>query len=118
MTTDEAIERARENGYDGTLLIDGVPGDFRYLLDPKFWKSLGKAMKWDYGYEVDGIGGVHVSVCCGSKIDMVCNHKHCLCCGRMEWEGIETREPWLHHWHRLIDHLADGGTIDSFFEKL
>lgn len=26
--------------------------------------------------------------------------------------------PWLFHWHRLIDHLADGGSIESYFEKL
>jgi hypothetical protein len=25
---------------------------------------------------------------------------------------------WLHHWHLFIDHLADGGDSDSFFEAL
>jgi hypothetical protein len=25
---------------------------------------------------------------------------------------------WLRKWHDLIDHLATGGTIESFFEKM
>ena len=25
---------------------------------------------------------------------------------------------WLYYWHNFIDHLADGGTIESYFEKL
>lgn len=31
------------------------------------------------------------------------------------WQG---EEKWKIRWHRLIDHLAEGGTIESYFEKL
>lgn len=25
---------------------------------------------------------------------------------------------WMRHWHELIDHIADGGNIDDFFNEL
>jgi hypothetical protein len=29
-----------------------------------------------------------------------------------------TGQHWLYHWHRFIDHLAEGKTAASFFESL
>lgn len=28
------------------------------------------------------------------------------------------KRTWASHWHRLIDHLAEGKDIESFFEQL
>lgn len=34
-------------------------------------------------------------------------------------DGNDTmQEAWLYHWHRLIDHLAEGNSIESFFNGL
>src|SRR5437667_11438944 len=32
-----------------------------------------------------------------------------------KWEDVNA---WRFHWHRFIDHLADGGDVDSFFAAL
>jgi hypothetical protein len=43
----------------------------------------------------------------------------------MGWDAIDaldadiiTMPTWQSQWHRMIDHLADRGTIESLFEKL
>jgi hypothetical protein len=33
-------------------------------------------------------------------------------------EGHAGRKQWKEEWHRLIDHLAEGKTAESFFESL
>jgi hypothetical protein len=39
-----------------------------------------------------------------------------------EWKDKKIasmfEDPWLYYWHSLIDHLASGGTIKSFFSEL
>ncbi len=32
-----------------------------------------------------------------------------------KWEDVNA---WRFHWHRFIDHLADGGDVESFFAAL
>jgi hypothetical protein len=41
------------------------------------------------------------------------------------WKGIRywyeytnEIEPWIHEWHRFIDHLAEGKDAESFFTNL
>lgn len=66
------------------------------MFDPSFWQSLGKAMGWvttEYMQEVGEIKYPRKSV----KV---------------------KRQDWLKKWHKFIDHLADGGTIESYFEQL
>jgi hypothetical protein len=53
------------------------------LLDPSFWKALGKSMGWD-----------------------------------REDTCVEMEKFWLRKWIELMRHLAEGGTIESYFEKL
>jgi hypothetical protein len=43
----------------------------------------------------------------------------------MGWEskvficpGHKKEEMWFYHWHRFIDHLAEGKDADSFFKEL
>ena len=62
------------------------------LLDPDFWEALGKSMGW--GYEEFGCG--------------------CKDFRRMKGQ----RKVWFGNWHRLIDHLASGKSIKSYFEEL
>lgn len=63
------------------------------LLDPIFWKALGKSL---------GLSQEEVDV-----------------------EIFETEMlphlkvmPWIVVWHNFIDHIAEGGDIDEFFNKL
>ena len=60
------------------------------FLDPLFWQSLGKVMRW-IGYKRSGI------------------------VGEIEYHNMEV---WKAEWHRFIDHIADGGSAESFFENL
>jgi len=60
------------------------------FLDPSFWRALGKALGWD----------------------------------KRQWyyntftKGEESNDGWRVNWHRFIDHLAEGGTAETYFETL
>ena len=122
MTIEQVIKKAVEGGfdwfefYDGTDLHIGMKDDAwiwasnadgegeAYPLSeifqcPRFWQSLGKAMEWQTNapifYEFPARNHV------GAWID----------------ESREASE-WLIEWHRCIDHVAEGGTPESFFKKL
>lgn len=60
-----------------------------FLLDPAFWQALGKARGWPDS----SVGQVYK----GNMISML---------------------PWEWAWHHLIDHLASGKDVESFFETL
>lgn len=105
MTIQQAIEKAIEGGYP-------KPGNFTgtyespytsHFLNPLFWQSLGKSMGWEkatcehHGNCIDGRSGIHCR----------------------EWEENNCIEKkWLEHWHRFIDHLAEGKDAESFFDSL
>lgn len=84
------------------------------VSDPNFWKCLGKAEGWK---------GDKIRMCCGCGIALRMNEQPTMDgkhggkkgCGSdiMEYEG-----QWLIEWHRFIDHIADGGDIDTFFNNL
>ena len=38
--------------------------------------------------------------------------------GKEFYEDGLTQKTWVREWHRLIDHLAEGGAAESFFEGL
>ena len=63
-----------------------------FLLDPEFWKCLGKAMGWK-----DKI------VCCDYSVNC---------------QETMVRKEWLYEWHTFIDHLASGGQIETYFKEL
>ncbi len=102
MTIEQTIQKAFDGGYDGKH-IPRIGSDPRFdrtmmrgrfaqvVLRPEFWKSFGKAMDWE------------------ENIFCVTETSHML---------IPKEDEWLTHWHELIDHLAEGGTIESFFETL
>lgn len=112
MTIQQAIKKAVDGGYENPIvdnwLIDAESGDVlenqdndlvaNLFLDTLFWQSLGKAMGWSEGSElirekfhVPRVGAV----------------------GRM------VRYPeWKWQWIHFIEHLAEGGTPESFFKDL
>lgn len=104
MTIQQAISRAIEGGYDNDFGW-GTPrwseykhGEieasiYSYVLDPRWWQSLGKSLGWED--------------CRGPK--ETC-HK----------EDIPTKDGycWYLLMHGLITHLAEGKSIESYFETL
>ena len=86
------------------------------LLDYNFWKCLGKALGW---------GGLGPNEDTGEE-EFVEAYR-CPNCGewligdRMEcpsdcdYDGSEIQSEYMYRWHKLIDHLAEGGTIESYF---
>lgn len=100
MTIEEAIKKAIEGGYAAKEEIIIRERSFIYksshknvsfkdmLIDSKFWQSLGKAMGWVI-------------------------YEDCFNC-----QSDKKQEEWLYHWHRFINHLAEGKDINSFFETL
>jgi hypothetical protein len=98
--TEQAIKDAVEKGgYKHPYMGTAVQTIAEYghhqvaLLDPAFWECLGKARAWE----------------------------------NIKWnaELISPRKilhkygsGYLYHWHRFIDHLADGHSTEQFFEIL
>ncbi|MFA5990475.1 MAG: hypothetical protein WC803_12840 [Sphingomonas sp.] len=110
MKIQEAIEKAMKVGWDDgnfamtkdeTTTYFVKVGNWYYnqdfLLDPEFWKCLGKAMGWEEDY-------YHLD--------------YRLHDDKILDEFIAHRPEWNYRQHRLIDHLAEGGTINSYFETL
>jgi hypothetical protein len=100
MTTSETIKKAIEGGwgdeYEKALkaLKEIAPKSAeevcqrRAFLDPQFWQCLGKAMGWDKEVPMGAEGG-YVIV-----------------------------QGWHFQWRKFFDHLAEGGTPESFFKNL
>lgn len=65
------------------------------LLDPAFWQALGKARGWK-----------PLGFC-----DVEYYLSDCAPC-------VKNAAEWQYNWHRLIDHLASGKDVESFFETL
>lgn len=88
----EAIKRAIEGGWNKsrTQINPGFAAVniAETLLDSEFWKCLGKAVGW-------------VNISTRNQIDQ-----------------LEVVNRWEVEWHKLIDHLAEGKDINSFFNNL
>jgi len=95
MTIEQAIHKATGNGWNPKIIgIGETPVFYFFTNDPSFWQSLGKVLGWE-----------------------------------VEWNGqyLVTRDNpqerwmvagWIQHWHRFVDHLAQNGSIESFFEEI
>lgn len=100
MTLQQAIEKAIKAGYsrpNGSFSLPMKLNDefdiWEYdtnaiLLDPEFWKALGKSMGWDKKLHKDF---------------------------RLYSEVLPN---WQYYWLGLIKHLAAGNSIESYFESL
>ena len=121
MTIQQAIEKAIEGGYDvqfseaaglPTVYVkDGYQVDVAViLLDPLFWQSLGKAMGWENCERCEKPFEKHQGYLCVIQLKE----------GQVTTADVKTfrDQNWKVQWHRFIDHLADGGSAESFFENL
>ena len=92
-----AILKAKEGGYS---IWGGPVKEEEYdtlLLDPLFWQCLGKQQGW---LEVGELWyDIHDKEQCENP----------------QYDHSRT---WLGKWHSFIDHIADGGTPDEFFNNL
>ena len=118
MTIDEAIINAVKEGYH-VRVFDGIEmyysgantewsvwtrtdNDSFFMvpveaifLDSLFRQALGRAPRWDHAIKT-----VHV----------VDNGRPTIV--------TKTGQHWLFHWHRFIDHLAEGNAPENFFKEL
>jgi len=77
----------------GSVLRGDVNGSERAaFLDPLFWQCLGKALGWKVGNDVDYLYNAKEPI-------------------RIE-HGV--MDEWLYLWHRFIDHLAEGKSVEEF----
>lgn len=117
MTIKDAIEKAASHGWGGFKsdkkprvdMLENMcvgfsyPGSFDGVMlslwdivnQPLFWQCLGKGMGWTLEEH-------YPDSSCG----------RCMCC-----PSVNCQE-WKYHWHALIDHLAEGKDITSYFEGL
>ena len=99
MTIQETIKKAIEQGYcpKHTAQFYQTSEGARVQIspcvfdDPNFWQCLGKAMGWEIMYRPYKSGSTR---------------------------NFDAIQGWLYQWHRFIDHLAEGGTAEEFFNKL
>lgn len=116
------------------------------LLDPIFWQSLGKSLGWGKWtipferfvhewelrhYQAD-TAKTPVYTCkmaCGARKigetiwwDVGDDSEEFGEKPRFGWSMTAHKsqklESWEEHWHRFIDHLAEGKTIETYFEPL
>lgn len=118
---ENVIKSAIRGGYEHFLMSDGNNGlkaigecKSDILLDPLFWQCLGKAEGWT-GEKIRMCNGCGVALKWNEKEDMNGQHGGKKGCGSdiQEYEG-----QWLIEMHRFIDHLAEGKSIDEFFNNL
>ena len=112
MNIQETIEKAIEGGYKGDKhFLINLPeyAKSQIWLDPLFWQSLSKAMRWKKWTWVswkDSWSNL-TQMQATNDDDFSPN-----------WPNGSCRYSWVYQWHRFIDHLADGGTPESFFKNL
>lgn len=100
MTIQEAIIKAREGGYKNIIALMGSNvGNKVVLLDPLFWQAL-------FGKDT-----VYFCPCCFEERKEGGDCEKCN-------NGILTDLKCRFRWLELIHHLAEGGTIETYFEKL
>lgn len=141
--TQKAIKLAIEGGwiqFEGKKCIDGYFTDCTIeeiidrkeivVIDPDFWRAIGKSEGWeDYFYSYFVNPGYHELGCKENGGCIGCPHwrsvetKDCIPSENLEnnnfWRRHELENPeWKHHWHRLIDHLAEGNDVESYFKEL
>lgn len=143
MTIKQAIEKAIDGGYDygelfdtlvtphkrivgddgGLILLEddgiviGTLDKEKYLLSPEFWMSLGKAMGWGGDVTRTACDHHEVYICndCNLFFETYNNEKHPEIIGYRHVGCPEGKE-YISRWHSFVDHLADRGTPESFFE--
>lgn len=70
------------------------------FIDPLFWQALGKSLGW------------------GNSFGFIQTSDTGEISGWLESDSAGTVYQWQYHWHRFIDHLAEGKDAESFFKEL
>jgi len=88
-------ELALAGGWDSVASkgIDRLKAYF-FLIDPEFWKALGKSLGWNI------------------------QEKQYTDTSKSTSTSEYITDGWLFQQHALTDHLAEGGDVTSFFEEL
>lgn len=109
--TEELYNLAKENGYDGRLFSKNGSE----FLDREFWMAITIGLGWDTGAKIRMCTGCGVALRNSEKPTMDGKHGGKKGCGSdiYEYEG-----QWLIEWHRFIDALAEGGSIEDYAGKL
>ncbi len=89
-------EIAHFKEYDGDGYFKHRKNVYAILLDPLFWQALGKQQGWD---KMDEQMQRQYTKSGGGKIGVIMMR-------------------YVYHWHKFIDHLAEGKDIESFFAEL
>jgi len=90
MTISDFLEKA---GYDPVEVFN-KNNLYKILLFAKTWEAVGKVEGWDEDYK--------------EHVEMV---------GGFLTKGAKTRI-WTHKMFDMVNHLIDGGTIESYLETL
>ena len=113
-----AISKAIEGGWKGETTPEETVSEHGLviLLDPDFWRCLGKAMGWGKEPQENGVcKHCSVKTTIQPPYESGCNHAHypedCIIC-------YENTENWKEKWHSLIDALSEGRSVEEFFDNL
>lgn len=115
MTIQETIQKAIEGGWN----ITGTFGKLETLqIKSVNQYNLMVELKEKTIIEVDGEEKEVQRTSSCSTNTVFLDPKFWQCLGKaMKWKKLGV-DSWLYQWHGLIDHLAEGGTIETYFEKL
>ncbi len=135
MTIKEFVEKSIEGGWKTNWYIKPLERNSRYtgvfgnndelltldeefasaFLDPKAWEAVGKVEGWNEKVcnlcgekQPYTIGNDGKKYYCDFRYRYVCH------CPKFEPKLIE----WKYKMHQMIDHLIDGGTIESYIKTL
>jgi hypothetical protein len=118
MKTKQFIEKAIEGGMKTTCIEDQYPemgsggymcnGSYttieKLILDPKAWEAVGK---------VEGYSNkIRVRECSNCFSERVMKEQTGLSCECL------YNEEWKQKMHEMIDHLIEGGTIETYLKTL
>lgn len=121
MKIKEAIQLANEAGFGAKCNPEVYEEkcDFGWfdhiVLDPKFWESLGKKLKWDENCKYPKEWFYEHGTKKGTTV------RRCSLCLNDTWERGKNKCPNntpTYHFHRFITFLEVGATAENFFEAL
>ncbi len=99
------IKKAIEGGYKDYTETSGSSTKKYHsdiLLDPLFFQALSKACGWGEKYKVEGYRIPQISKCCGSEVEMDCNHLKCKKCQLFSW-STDFEQPYIYYALRFYE---------------
>lgn len=103
-------ENGDEIELENPACLDHPDGLYPALLDSSFWEALENSLGWDCDCKLGSRETKDLNQY-GNPVWEFCKK----CCP----DGIHY-EPknYIYHWHRFIDYLAEGKSVDEFFKDL